>query len=145
MSSISTTPPAAAPATPSTKMSATPMSATPYHVEVGDTVLVKIDQEVRRPMIVSTVELIEVGLRDTPTAAAQDSRRELRVSGTIFADPLDHTAPAFRGAVDRQGDPARITGRPDRMLSQGYGEHLAPGMGIGQWIPKPARIPSGGR
>lgn len=92
------------------------------HVQVGDIVLVKVDEQVRRPLLVS--------------AAHPDGS----VSGSIFCEPEDHTRPAFRGW--ESGDGARITGRPDRLLALGYGELLQPGSKLGQWIPRPTNLPA---
>lgn len=97
---------------------------------VGETVLVTVDANAVRPMIVSSLTRVQIGL-------AKDAPMELRVSGTIFADPGDHNTPAFRGWSMSTADPARIHGRPDRLLTVGYGEHLAYGLGIGQWSFRP--------
>lgn len=90
------------------------------NVQQGDCVLVKIDEAIRRPMMVAALH---------PDGS---------VSGTIFCEADDHTRPAFRGWSDQSG--ARITGRPDRLLPQGYGELLQPGPLLGQWIPRPTLL-----
>lgn len=116
-----------------------PQGSPGSRVELGDIVLVKLDEGVRRPMMISALETVEVG-----GVMAQAGRRELRVSGTIFAEPEDHSTPAFRGLSDRADDPARIIGRPDRHFPLGYGAYLAEGMGIGQWITRPTKLPGRG-
>jgi hypothetical protein len=102
-------------------------------VDIGDTVLVQIDADVRRPMILTKVGLVEIFTRPSDT----QSRTEFRVSGILFCEPDDHTCAAFRGGIDRVGDPAAISGRPDRVLPVGYGEALSYGTELGQWIPRP--------
>lgn len=97
--------------------------------------LVLLDPGVRRPMIISAAGLVTIHARQTPTAD-QRSWEEFRVSGTIFCEPEDHNTTAVRTLGSLQ-DPARIHGRPDRYHPMVYGESLAPGTGIGQWIPKP--------
>lgn len=129
-----TTPTLGGTAAPSTKPAA--LGRQPA---VGDLVLVKVDESIRRPMLITACGSVLVF--DRPSDAS--GRQEFRVSGTIFCEPDDHARPAFRGALDRQGDPAAISGRPDRMLPLGYGQSLAYGTGLGQWIPKPSQLPAG--
>lgn len=103
---------------------------------VGDILLVRVDQTVLRPLIVASVDRVPVFERQNPTVDNPTNapmRMEWRVSGLIIAMPEDHQSPAFRGAIDKVGDPARITGRPDRSYPFGSAEYLAPGHEIGQW------------
>lgn len=151
MSLTSTTPTAAAPRAPSTdgrRAGTSPLEGragqvrrVPSGVEVGDLVLVRIDEGIRRPLLVTAVATLDIPERSTPTVA-EASSPSFRVSGTIFCEPEDHTRPAFRGWAAGGADPARITGRPDRLLPLGYGEHLVEGVGVGQWIRRPLRLPS---
>lgn len=97
---------------------------------LGDIVLVRLDQGIRRPLVVSAVAEVELFDSELDRTAA---RREVRVSGTLHCEPEDHTTPAFRGTFDQLKDPARIFGRPDRHLPVAYGSALAEGDGIGQW------------
>jgi len=115
-------------------------------ITLGDVVLVKLDEGVRRPMIVSVVAQLPIYDRihatvENPTAAS--TGKELRLSGTIFCEPEDQTLPALRSGVDRPNDPARIHGRPDRYHPIVYGEALRPGSGIGEWITRPTNLPAG--
>lgn len=137
-STSSTTPPAAGSPAPSTRPAG---STPPVVIAAGDVVLVRLDESVRRPMIVTAVVRAVIHERATPTVA-EASHEELRVSGTIFCDPEDHSTPAIR-STGTHGDPARIHGRPDRFTPFVYGECLKPGMGIGEWIKKPANLPAG--
>jgi len=128
MSSSTTTPTAEAPQGPSTEgRRATETRRAGIRdvpqVAVGDIVLVLIDQGVRRPLLVTAVS------------------SSGRVSGTICCEPEDHTRPAFRGWAPGGDDPARISGRPDRLLPLAYGDGLAEGAQVGQWIPRPTRLP----
>lgn len=107
--------------------------------QVGEVVLVKIDDTQRRPMLVTRAALTEIFAK----TADREATQEFRLSGTIFCEPEDHTAPAFRGAVDKLNDPAKIWGRPDRMLPLGYAEYLGEGGGVGQWIPRALNLPAG--
>ena len=84
-------------------------------VQNGDTVLVCIDAELWRPLIVS---------RLWPGN---------RLSGTLCCEPDDYTRGVFRGAIDRREAPARIEGRPSTMVPVAYGRQLAEGLGLGQW------------
>jgi hypothetical protein len=118
----------------------TPRRATP--VQIGDIVLVKLGDDIRRPLLVTHTETVTIGLRDTPTTAPTPTQQEFRVSGVLCCEPEDHVLPALRGACDRAGDPARITGRPDRQMPFAYAAWLAEGTGIGQWIPRPTHLPA---
>lgn len=138
----STTPTAAAPRVPSTKgepgtrtaAPPVPPITPPPQVRVGDLVLVLVDVGIWRPLLVAQAGVVEIQARVTPTAdPTLQSRQELRVSGTLFCEPEDHTRPALRGWSAGGADPARISGRPDRLLPLAYGEALAEGSGLGQW------------
>lgn len=141
MSTPTTTPTAGAAPAPSTR----PAGQTPLHaqegkiaprVRIGDTVLVHIDVNLQRPLIVSQAAMVAIPARINVTAGEDPTaplKTEFRVSGTIFAEPEDHTRPGFRGWAAGGADPARISGRPDRLLPLGYGECLAFGTAVGQW------------
>ncbi|MGH7418838.1 MAG: hypothetical protein ACREKB_13790 [Candidatus Rokuibacteriota bacterium] len=109
---------------------------------MGDLVLVLVDQGVRRPLLVTAAGMVHIHERATPTRAAS-GWDAFRVSGTLFCEPDDHTRPALRGWSAGGADPARIHGRPDRLLPLAYGECLAEGSEIGQWITRPRHLPSG--
>lgn len=115
-------------------------SGKPKTPGIGDIVLVLLDPGVRRPLIITRAGLITLYDRQTPTAD-QKTWEEFRVSGTLCCEPEDHTSTAHR-TLGSTSDPARIHGRADRHVPVCYGEHLAPGPGIGQWIPKPTHLPS---
>lgn len=102
-------------------------------VQIGDLVLVRVDEGLRRPMIVTFAGSV----------AAGGLKREFRLSGTLFCEPDDYSRPIFRGAFDRTADPARFHGRPSRTCSVAYAEFLAEGSGMGQWITKPTNSPVG--
>lgn len=117
MTPSSTTTPMAAPSgAPSTSGS---------RVEIGDTVLVKLDESIRRPLIVTQV-------------------KAGRVCGTLFCEPDDHTTSGIRTVGQTGTDPARIVGRPDRHATAVYAEFLSEGMGLGQWITRPTHLPARG-
>lgn len=99
-------------------------------VQVGDIVLVLIDAGERRPMLVTAASTVVV----RPAHGTTPEQSEFRLNGTIFCEPDDHSAHAFRGGIDKQGDPARLHGRPDRVHPLAYGECLAQGSKLGQWI-----------
>lgn len=126
-SSTTSTPTAADMAAPST--SAAPVagspSKAPYRVGVGDVVLVRIDVEIRRPLVVAAVH---------PDGS---------VSGALICAADDHLREVFRGWESHDG--ARIVGRPQRNNPLAYGELLHAGTGLGEWLPRPAQLPSGGR
>lgn len=104
-------------------------------VEVGDVVLVLIEPGLRRPLLVVKQGMVDVHDGQISTAIIGQS---YRVSGTIFCEPEDHAALIFRMGWPG-GDPARVTGRPDRLLPFCYAEALGFGQAIGQWIPRPDR------
>ena len=132
MTATSTTiPTPAATAARSTRPAAPPRSAAPLAMP-GDLVMVRLDQEIQRPLQITSAEIVLVG-RSTPSS--EPPRKEWRVSGVLFCEPDDHSTPAFR-SLGTQDDPARIHGRPDRHLPIAYGEYLAYGSGIGQWLPR---------
>ena len=83
--------------------------------QIGDIVLVKVDEQIRRPLLVTSVVR---GL----------------VSGTIFCEPGDQSLSAFRGQ-------AEIQMRADRQFA--YGAGLPTGMHIGQWVLRPTNSPAG--
>ena len=112
-------------------------STRPSRVQLGDCVLVKLDEHIRRPLLVSSLQQVNVA------PPMQPEQLEWRVSGTIFCDPADHSTPAVRSLGQGSSDPARITGRPDRQLPLCYGEHLKEGMGVGEWVTRPTNLPSG--
>ena len=92
---------------------------------IGDIVLVRLDPETVRPLIVTVSDYY--GVLSNPVCM------EWRVSGTICCEPEDHSRAAFRGGGELLKDPARIHGHPDRLLPLGYGELLREGDGIAQW------------
>jgi len=98
--------------------------------------MVKLDEHIRRPLIISRVATINIA----PPMQAEFF--ETRVSGTLFCEPDDHQTPAVRTLGQGSPDPARITGRPDRLLPQCYGEYLREGTGLGEWITRPTRLPA---
>lgn len=89
-------------------------------VRVGDTVLVRVEGSLQRPLIVAAVH---------PDGS---------VSGLIACVEGDHELEAFRGGAEG------ITGRPHRHLPLAYGECLYPGVQIGQWTTRPTNLPAGG-
>lgn len=93
--------------------------------QIGDMVLVTMGPEIRRPLLITAAGMQPIGPSSAPAEA-------FRLSGTLFCEPEDHVLPAFR-LLSTASDPARIHGRPDRLLPIAYGEHLAEGTGIGQW------------
>lgn len=107
-------------------------------VLIGDLVLVKLDEHIRRPLLVSSVHQINVA------PPMQEARLETRISGTLFCEPEDHSTPAIRSLGQGTPDPARITGRPDRHQTGCYAEHLKEGMGLGEWVTRPTNLPAGG-
>lgn len=101
----------------------------PVAPQIGVIVLVRIDVETVRPLIVTAAEYQAVALHPV--------QMEWRVSGLICCEPDDHTRAAFRGGGEILRDPARITGHPDRLLPLGRGESLREGDGIAQWRRRP--------
>ena len=67
---------------------------------------------------------------------------ELRLSGTVFCEPEDHTTPAFR-LTPSATDPMRFHGRPERLTPACYATGLREGTGIGEWTTRPTNLPSG--
>lgn len=119
----STTPTLEDKAAPSTEPPAAP------RVVLGDTVLVRVDTDLWRPLLISSVtrlNFLKPGDNGQPVA-------EWRINGTIFCEPDDYMRGVFRGMLDRSGDPARIEGRPSRVNPIAYGQHLGEGDGLGQW------------
>lgn len=106
-------------------------------VAPGDVVLVLIEPGIRRPLLVTTEGLRDVydGLQSTKIVA-----QSYRVSGTLFCEPEDHASMIFRSQWAPNGDPGRVTGRPDRLMPNCYAECLGWGHGVGQWIPKPTKL-----
>lgn len=117
-------------AAPSTEPPAAP-TRTPT---VGDIVLVTVDPLIQRPLIVSRVQQ---HVQERTTNGVKTLLSTPRVSGTLFCEPDDYARNLLRGAFDRQGDPARVEGRPSRVNPVAYGYMLGPGAGIGQWEFKP--------
>lgn len=147
MSTSTTTPPAAAGAGPSInapagagRVTPPPVDKVALGVQPGDVVLVLLEPGIRRPMMVTRIGPVIIHARQTPTAAAQ-SHDEIRASGVLFCEPEDHNTVALRTLGQDYLDPARIHGRPDRHGPYAYAENLAPGVGIGQWITRPTRLP----
>lgn len=106
--------------------------------DVGEIVLVLIEPGIRRPLLVASHGAASVyDAHNSLTVVATS----YRVSGTLFCEPEDHAASIFRTQWAPNGDPARVTGRPDRLMPLCYAECLGPGHGIGQWIPKPTKLP----
>jgi len=102
-------------------------------VQIGDIVLVRVDEGQRRPMIVTFAGQVNTG----------PEKREFRLSGTVFCEPTDYAGPIFGGKFDRAQDPARFHGRPSKTCPVAYGECLAEGSGMGQWITRPTNTGSG--
>lgn len=136
MSPSTTTPTAEAPRAPSIR--GTLLTA---RVQVGDIVLVRVEEGVYRPLLVTVTGMVTVHDRATPTVEPH-SREVFRISGTIFCEPDDHARPLFRGWTAGGTDPARVTGRPDRLLTLAYGEYLVEGPGVGQWMTRPTNLPA---
>lgn len=128
MDPASTTPLIAPPAPRST-------SLRPSVVELGDIVLLKLDEAVRRPLLVTWI-----GPVDISSPSAQTPQIETRISGTLFCQPEDHSTPALRTLGQLSHDPARIHGRPDRLLPQCYAECVREGVGVGEWITKASKL-----
>lgn len=132
---MATTDPAATPSTnPVVAATAWP---TATRIRVSDLVLVKLDTDIIRPMLVTWVGRVRVGR----PLVDQEQRTEVRVSGTIFCEPDDHLTSALRG-FGAPDDPARFHGRPERYHTTIYGEQLAYGTSIGQWVPRPTLLPA---
>jgi hypothetical protein len=110
----------------------------PLAVAVGDIVLVLIEPGIRRPLLVTHegVQAVYDG-----QFSATIIRQDYRVSGSLFCEPEDRSALLFRARWAPNGDPARVGQPPDRLMPLSYCEHLGPGTGIGQWIPRPTRLP----
>ena len=105
-------------------------------VQEGDIVLVLVEPGTHRPMLVVKQGLVDVYDGQISTKVIGQS---YRVSGTLFCEPEDHASMLFRAQWVPNGDPARVTGRPDRLMPNCYAESLGWGHGIGQWIPRPTR------
>lgn len=118
MKTFSTTPPAAATPTPSTRPAAHEPAAP---VAVGEIVLVQMDKGVWRPMLVCHRE--EIVTADAVV---------VRLAGPIFCLPGDLTLPAFRGGLDRTATKATILGNPG-LVPTCVGSGLEAGDGIGHW------------
>lgn len=104
-SSSITTPTPGASVAPSTKPG----------VQVGDVVLVRLDPETWRPLLVACVH---------PDGS---------VSGGLTCADGDHERVGLRGW--ERGD-AQIQGRPSWHVPIAYGRHLLPGERIGEWRPR---------
>ena len=102
---------------------------------IGDIVLVRLDADCVRPLIVSEAGIVACGPSSAPV-------EEFRINGTICCEPSDHTTPAFR-TLGSTTDPMRIHGRPERTLSVAYGEYLREGRGIGEWQTRPTNLSAG--
>lgn len=140
MTTGTTTPQGDPGAAPSTTKTPVPLAVRREGVTVqeGDIVLVLIEPGVRRPMLVVTQGMVDVYDGQISTKVVAQS---YRVSGTLFCEPQDHASMIFRVQWGPNGDPARVTGRPDRLMPNCYAECLGWGQGIGQWIPRPTRLP----
>lgn len=141
MDPASSTPLIAPPAPPSTSQPAAlqpPGVQSRRHpaIEVGDIVLLKLDEHVRRPLLVTWIGPVDTAAPDSHT-----SHFETRVSGTLFCQPDDHSTVALRTLGQISQDPARIVGRPDRLLPQCYAECVREGMEVGEWVTKQTRLP----
>lgn len=104
----STTLTAGAKPAPSTELPAAPLP--------GETVLVRLDQHVWRPLIITTVTLMDGG--------------GVTLNGMLVVEPEDYLWAAFRGA--------RFAGRIhsrriDGLVFLAYAELLAEGDAIGEW------------
>lgn len=95
---------------------------------IGDRVLVRLDVGTLRPMMVTNCGLIDVS-----PPSSREPQLEFRVNGTIFCEPEDGSSAAVRTLGQSGTDPARLHGRPDRLLPLCYGESLKEGSEIGQW------------
>lgn len=94
-----------------TREAAQAPSTSPPAVGLGEIVLVKLDQDLYRPMVVTGLGAV-LG----------------ELSGQIFVEPDDHTAEVFR-RLDRT-----IWGhRLDAWTFLAYASGLRPGFAIGQW------------
>lgn len=114
----STTPTAGDRLAPSTEPVPAALPAAPLPVPVGragDTVLVRLDQFVWRPLLVTTV-------------AEQAGR--VCLSGMLVVEPGDYLWEAFRGG---RFDGRIHSRRIDGLVFLAYGEQLTEGDGIGQW------------
>lgn len=111
MESGTSTPTPVDTAGPSTRPTVLEKAGALKHIGVGETVLVRVDADQWRPMIVSQVN---------PGT----------LNGTIFCEPEDYTLPLFRNWS--QGE-SRVWGRPERLNPFAYAEALLHGTGIGQW------------
>ena len=134
MTATSTPPTIEPSAGPSTEAAAVAKAGQQIAVALGAIVLVCLGQGIQRPMIVSGRELYRKDDRSDP---------ELRLNGSIFCEPEDHTTPAFRELATKQ-DPARIHGHPQRTFPVAYGEWLRRGSGIGEWMTRPTNLPAKG-
>lgn len=133
-STTQTDAPSAAPSTEAAAPAPAPRPRpAPIRVVIGDIVLLKLAPNIIRPMQVTARDLWRKDDKTDP---------ELRINGTIFCEPEDHTTPAFRSLM-QAGDPARIHGRPERTHPVAYGEMLRRGTGIGEWQPRPTNLPAG--
>ena len=100
MSSSTTTPTREAPGGRSTKP------------QVGQTVLVQVDTQVARPLIVTDVHPGD------------------RISGTLFCEPGDNSLPAFRGCPG-------IDTTPTRFLPLARARQIPYGTRLGEWPFRP--------
>lgn len=97
--------------TPTRGGTAAPSTKTPPLV--GQVVLVTIDTNLVRPMLITDVY---------PQG----------ISGTLFCEPDDTSRPAFRGCPG-------ITGIPTRLQPFARADRISPGTGIGEWCILPPR------
>lgn len=95
-------------------------------VRVGDTVLIHMEDDTTRPMIVSAVGLLHKG------------GKGLRLSGAIFCLPGDRLT-----ALDGRDDPAQVYGQTSLHNVVLYGSLLKEGSGPGQWVTRPTNLPAG--
>lgn len=129
MENISTT-------TPVGGASAGPSTRGQLRAELGDIVLVRLDATILRPMLVTATATVDVA-----PPLAREPQLEFRINGTLFCEPEDHTTAAVRTLGQSGTDPARLIGRPDRLLPLCYGEYLKAGSEIGQWTKRPTNLP----
>jgi hypothetical protein len=98
-------------------------------VTVGDTVLIHMEDNTTRPMIVSGVGLLHKGGKGVTS---------LRLSGAIFCLPGDRLT-----TLDGRDDPAQVYGQTSLHQVVLYGSMLKEGSGPGQWATRPTNLPAG--
>lgn len=123
-----------------------PAAAETQVVAPGDVVLVRLDQDIYRPLTVAWIGLMDIRYRGSQAEGIWKTREELRVSGTLHCVPGDRSAQAFRDlwvGVNPQlqlvQDPAQFHTAPDARTPCVLAEHLAlagADWAIGTWRPR---------